>query len=70
MELKTTKDKREKDIMSERVTILKEYIIDKLKGSRVTKISKVAESVKNNVENVGKIWEVKTKYKITEQNSQ
>ena len=70
MELKTTKDKREKDIMSERVTILKEYITDKLKGSRVTKISKVAESVKNNVENVGKIWEVKTKYKITEQNSQ
>ena len=45
-----------------------EHIIKKLKGSRATKISKVAESIKNNVENGGKMWEVKRKLKKKEQN--
>ena len=45
-----------------------EHIIDKLKGSRATKISKVAESIKDNVENGGKMWEVKRKLKKKEQN--
>ena len=40
-----------------------EHIIDKLKGSRATKISKVAESIKNNIENGGKMWEVKRNLK-------
>ena len=48
--------------------ILKEHIIDKLKESRATKISKVAELIKNNVDNGGKIWEVKRKLKKKEQN--
>ena len=68
MELKTTKNKLEKHILLQRVKILKEHIIDKLKESRAAKISKVAESIKNNVDNGGKIWEVKRKLKKKEQN--
>ena len=48
--------------------ILKEHIIDKLKQSRAGKISKVAESVENNVDHGGKIWEVKRKLKKKEKN--
>ena len=46
MELKTTKNKLEKHILLQRVKILKEHIIDKLKESRAAKTSKVAESIK------------------------
>ena len=46
MELKTARNKLEKCILLKRVKILKEHIIDKLKESRATKISKVAESKK------------------------
>ena len=45
----------------QRVKILKEHIIDKLKESRAAKISKVEKSIKNNVNNGGKNWEVKRK---------
>ena len=68
MELKTTKYKLVKHILLQSVKILKVYIVDKLKESRATKISKVAESIKNNVDNGGKIWEVKRKLKKKEQN--
>ena len=68
MELKTTKNKLEKHILLQRAKILKEHMIEKLKESRATKISKVAESIKNNVDNGGIIWEVKRKLKKTEQN--
>ena len=40
-------------------------MIEKLKESRATKISKVAESIKNNVDNGGIIWEVKRKLNRT-----
>ena len=68
MELKTTKYKLVKHILLQSVKILKVYIVDKLKESRAAKISKVAESIKNNVDNGGKIWEVKRKLKKKEQN--
>ena len=42
--------------------------IDKLKESRATKISKIAESKKNNIGNGSKIEEVKIKLKKKEQN--
>ena len=63
MELKRTKNKLEKYILLQRVKILKEHVIDKLKKSTAVKISKVSESMKNNVGNGGKIWEVKKKLK-------
>ena len=47
MELKTTRNKLEKYILLQKVKILKENIIDKLKESRAAKISQVAESIKN-----------------------
>ena len=68
MELKTIKNKLEKHIVLQRVKILKECIIDKVKESTAAKISKVAELIKNNVDNGGKIWEVKRKLKKKEQN--
>ena len=68
MQLKTTKNKLEKQILLKRVKVLKEHIIDKLKESRAAKISKAAESSKNNVENGSKIWEVKRKIKKKEEN--
>ena len=49
--------------MKKRVKIPKEYISDKLKESTAVKISKVAGSIKNNVENGCKIWGVKRKLK-------
>ena len=61
MKLKTTKNRLEKCILLERVKILKEHIIDNPKESRTTTISKAAESVKNKVDNGGKIWQVKRK---------
>ena len=68
VELKTTKNKLEKHILSQRVKILKELIIDNLKESRAANILKVAELIKNNVDNEGKIWKVKRKLKKKEQN--
>ena len=69
MELKTTKNKLEKHILLQRVKILKEHIIDKLKESRAAKISKFAQIIKNG-DNGGKIWEVKRKLKKKKQNPQ
>ena len=43
----------------ERIKMIKGHIIDKLKESRGNKVRKIAESVKRNVDNGSKIWEVK-----------
>ena len=67
MKLKATKNKLEKHILLQRVKILKEHVIDKLKESRTGKISKFAES-KNNADNAGKMWELKRKLKKKVQN--
>ena len=53
---------------------LKEHIIDKLNQNRATKITKIAESIKNNEENWGKNrgkggGEIKRKLKKRGQNS-
>ena len=39
--------------------MIKEHIIDKQKESRRDKIRKIADSIKRNVNNGSKIWEVK-----------
>ena len=51
MEIKTTKNKLEKNTLSKRVKILKEHIRDKLKKIRAAKISIAKESRKNNADN-------------------
>ena len=67
MELKTAKNKLEKRILLERVKILKEYISGKITQQKTT-ITKVAESITNNVDNEAKIREVKRKLKKKGQN--
>ena len=39
--------------------MIKEHIINKLKESRENKVRKIADSIKRNVDNGSKIWEVK-----------
>ena len=63
MKLMTTKNKLEKHILLQRVKILKEHIIDKLKDSRAAKISKVAESTNNDIDNGGNICDYKANLK-------
>ena len=43
----------------ERIKRIREHIIDKLKKSRGNKVHKIADSIKRNVDNGSKIWEVK-----------
>ena len=57
--LETTKDKIEKIHLKDRIRIIREYITDKKKESRSTKIKNIAEDIRENVNNGGKIWEVK-----------
>ena len=66
-EIKNSKSKYDKSILLERIKILKEHIIDKLRDGRAKKIEKIAESIKNNIDNGGKIWEVKRKFKKRDQ---
>ena len=57
--LETTKDQSEKIHLKDRIRIIREHIIDKKKESRSNKIKKIAEDIRENVNNRGKIWEVK-----------
>ena len=57
--LETTKDQTEKIHLKERIRIIREHTIDKKKESRSNKIKKVAEDIRENVNNGRKIWEVK-----------
>ena len=43
----------------ERIKMIKEHMIDKLTESRGNNVRKIADSVKRNVDNGSKIWEVK-----------
>ena len=43
----------------ERIKRIREHLIDKLKKSRGNKVRKIADSIKRNVDNGSKIWEVK-----------
>ena len=47
--------------------MIKEHMIDKLKRSRGNKIRKIADSIKRNVNNRSKIWEVKRR--VTKKNA-
>ena len=47
--------------MIEIIKFIKEHITNKMKENRSRRIIKVAQQIKSNVENEGKIWEVKRK---------
>ena len=57
--LDTTKDQTEKIHLTDRIRIIREHVIDKKKESRSNKIKKVAEDIREYVNNGGKIWEAK-----------
>ena len=45
--------------ITETIKMITEHIIDKQKGSRENKTCKIADSIKRNVNNGSKLWEVK-----------
>ena len=45
----------------ERIKLIKEHITDKMKENRSRRIVKVAQQIKSNVENGGKLREIKQK---------
>ena len=49
----------EKTVIIERIKLIKEHITDKMKENRSRRIIKVAQQIKSNVDNGGKIWEIK-----------
>ena len=51
----------------ERIKMIKEHIIDKQKESRRNKILTIADSIKRNVNNGSKIWEIKMR--VTKNNT-
>ena len=62
-EYSNEKQIHEKMLIIERIKILKEHIVEKYKEIRSKKINHIAEEIRANVDNGGKIWEVKRKLK-------
>ena len=60
IKIKNTAEACEERILKDRLKFLKEHITDKNGGNR---IKQVAESINNNIDNGGKIWEVNRKGK-------
>ena len=58
-EYSTTKELQEKILILERIKILKEHITEKYKEGRSKRINRIAQEIKENVNNGGKIWELK-----------
>ena len=56
-----TKYVYEKTVITERIKLIKKHIADKMKENRSRRIIKVAQKIKSNVDNGGKIWEIKRK---------
>ena len=48
-----------KDINVERIKILKEHITEKYKEGRSKRINHIAQEIRQNIDNGGKIWKVK-----------
>ena len=57
--LETTKEQTEKIHLSDRIRIIGEHVIGNKKEARSNKIKKVAEDIREYINNGGKIWEVK-----------
>ena len=51
----------EKTVIIERIKLIKQHMTDKIKGNRSRRIIKAAQQIKSNVDNEGKIWDVKRK---------
>ena len=60
-EYSTTVELHEKILILERIKALKEHITEKYKEGRNKWINRIAQEIRENVANGGKIWEVKRK---------
>ena len=58
-EYSTTIELHEKILILERIKILKEHITEKFKEGRSKRINRITQQIRENVNNGGKIWEVK-----------
>ena len=58
-EYSTTVELHEKILILERIKTLKEHITEKYKEGRSKRINRIAQEIRENVTNGGKIWEVK-----------
>ena len=58
-EYSTTVELHEKILILERIKTLKEHITEKYKEGRSKRINRIAQEIRENVDNGGKIWEVK-----------
>ena len=59
----TTEELDEKILILERIKTLKEHITEKYKEVRSKRINRIAQEIGENVDNRGKIWEVKRRLK-------
>ena len=57
-EYSTTVELHEKILILERIKTLKEHITEKYKESKSKRINRIAQEIRENVDNGGKIWEV------------
>ena len=62
-EYSTTVELHEKILILERIKTLKEHITEKYKEGRSKRINRTAQEIRENVDNGGKIWEVKRRLK-------
>ena len=51
----------DKTVIKERTKLIQEHITDKMKENRIRILLKVAQQIKSNVNNGGKIWKIKRK---------
>ena len=58
-EYSTTIELHEKILILERIRILKEHIIEKYKEGKSKTINLIAQEIRENVDNGGKIWKLR-----------
>ena len=58
-EYSTTVELHEKILILERIKTLKEHITEKYKEGRSKRINHIAQEIRQNIDNGGKIWKVK-----------
>ena len=58
-EFSTTEELHEKILILERIKTLKEHITEKYKEGRSKRINYIAQEIRQNIDNGGKIWKVK-----------
>ena len=58
-ELNQSSDIKERQHLKDRIRIIKEHIVDRNRETSGTKVKKIAEQIRSNINNGAKIWKVK-----------